>query len=89
MRHRGIPTSTARRPDPFRQMGSAAAATARRGPYPLRIRYRRVNANVHSVLEQLRMAGGGAFYSLGIFGALFYYWQQANAFCEYVWAVFP
>lgn len=26
---------------------------------------------------------------LGIFGALFYYWQQADAFWEYVWAIFP
>jgi len=34
-------------------------------------------------------AGGGALYSLGIFGALFYYWQQADRFWEYVWAVFP
>jgi hypothetical protein len=34
-------------------------------------------------------AGGGALYGLGVFGALFYYWQQANAFWEYVWAIFP
>ncbi len=34
-------------------------------------------------------AGGGALYSLGIFGALFYYWQQADSFWEYVWAIFP
>jgi len=34
-------------------------------------------------------AGGGALYGLGIFGALFYYWQQANSFWEYVWAIFP
>src|SRR4029453_11427286 len=34
-------------------------------------------------------AGGGALYGLGIFGALFYYWQQADSFWEYVWAVFP
>jgi hypothetical protein len=34
-------------------------------------------------------AGGGAIYGLGIFGALFYYWQQADAFWEYVWAIFP
>src|SRR6185503_12055205 len=34
-------------------------------------------------------AGGGAIYGLGIFGALFYYWQQANSFWEYVWAIFP
>ena len=34
-------------------------------------------------------ASGGALYSLGIFGALFYYWQQADRFWEYVWAVFP
>jgi len=26
---------------------------------------------------------------LGILGALFYYWQQANSFWEYVWAIFP
>lgn len=34
-------------------------------------------------------AGGGALYGLGILGALFYYWQQANSFWEYVWAIFP
>jgi len=34
-------------------------------------------------------AGGGAIYGLGIFDALFYYWQQADAFWEYIWAVFP
>jgi hypothetical protein len=34
-------------------------------------------------------AGGGALYGLGIFGALFYFWQQANSFWEYVWAIFP
>jgi hypothetical protein len=34
-------------------------------------------------------AGGGAIYGLGIFGALFYFRQQADAFWEYIWAVFP
>lgn len=34
-------------------------------------------------------AGGGALYGLGILGALFYYWQQADVFWEYVWAIFP
>lgn len=33
-------------------------------------------------------AGGGAIYGLGIFGALVYFWQQADAFWEYVLAVF-
>jgi len=33
-------------------------------------------------------AGGGAIYGLGIFGALVYYWQQADSFWEYVLAVF-
>jgi len=32
-------------------------------------------------------AGGGAIYGLGIFGALVYFWQQADAFWEYVLAV--
>jgi hypothetical protein len=32
-------------------------------------------------------AGGGAIYGLGIFGALVYYWQQADTFWEYVLAV--
>jgi hypothetical protein len=31
-------------------------------------------------------AGGGAFYGLGIIGALAYYWQQAEGFWEYVLA---
>ena len=34
-------------------------------------------------------AGGGAIYGLGILGALFYYWQQADAFWGYIWAIFP
>jgi hypothetical protein len=33
-------------------------------------------------------AGGGAIYGLGIFGALVYFWQQADAFWEYPLAVF-
>ena len=33
-------------------------------------------------------AGGGAIYGLGIFGGLVFYWQQADAFWEYVLAVF-
>lgn len=33
-------------------------------------------------------AGGGAIYGLGIFGALVYFWQQADGFWEYVLAVF-
>ena len=32
-------------------------------------------------------AGGGAIYGLGIFGALVFFWQQADAFWEYVLAV--
>jgi hypothetical protein len=32
-------------------------------------------------------AGGGALYGLGIFGALVWYWQQADAFWEYVFAI--
>ena len=33
-------------------------------------------------------AGGGAIYGLGIFGALVYFWQQADGFWEYVGAIF-
>jgi hypothetical protein len=33
-------------------------------------------------------AGGGAFYGLGIFGAWVWFFQQADAFWEYVVAVF-
>jgi hypothetical protein len=33
-------------------------------------------------------AGGGAVYGLGIFGALVWFWQQADRFWEYVLAVF-
>jgi hypothetical protein len=32
-------------------------------------------------------AGGGALYGLGIFGAWVYFWQQADAFWEYLLAV--
>lgn len=31
--------------------------------------------------------GGGAIYGLGIFGALVYYWQQADVFWEYLLAI--
>ena len=33
-------------------------------------------------------AGGGAIYGLGIFGALVYFWQQADTFWEYVFSIF-
>jgi hypothetical protein len=33
-------------------------------------------------------AGGGAIYSLGIFGAWVWFWQQADGFWEYVLAIF-
>jgi len=33
-------------------------------------------------------AGAGAIYGLGIFGALVWFWQQADAFWGYVFAVF-
>ncbi|MBP1161026.1 hypothetical protein [Rhodococcus sp. PvR099] len=32
-------------------------------------------------------AGGGAIYALGIFGALVWFWQQADTFGEYVLAI--
>ena len=32
-------------------------------------------------------ASGGAIYGLGIFGALVYYWQQADTFWEYLFSV--
>ncbi|RPF22293.1 hypothetical protein [Myceligenerans xiligouense] len=32
-------------------------------------------------------AAGGAIYGIGIFGALVYFWQQADGFWEYVWAI--
>jgi hypothetical protein len=32
-------------------------------------------------------AGGGAIYGLGIFGALVYFWQEADAFWEHLLAV--
>jgi hypothetical protein len=33
-------------------------------------------------------AGSGAIYGLGIFGAVVYFWQQADSFWEYVGAIF-
>jgi hypothetical protein len=33
-------------------------------------------------------AGGGAIYGLGIFGAIVFYWQQADSFWEYVGSIF-
>ena len=34
------------------------------------------------------VAGGGALYGLGIFGALVYFWQQAEGFWEHAYAIF-
>jgi hypothetical protein len=34
-----------------------------------------------------RGASGGAIYGLGIFGALMYFWQQADGFWEHLLAV--
>jgi predicted outer membrane repeat protein len=34
------------------------------------------------------VAGGGAIYGLGIFGAWVFFWQQADTFWEYVLALF-
>jgi hypothetical protein len=34
------------------------------------------------------VAGGQAIYGLGIFGGLFYYWQQADGFWEHLYAIF-
>jgi hypothetical protein len=33
-------------------------------------------------------AGGGAFYGLGIIGALVYFWQQADSFWDHLGAIF-
>ena len=33
-------------------------------------------------------AGGGAFYGLGVFGAWFWFFGQADGFLEVVWAFF-
>lgn len=32
-------------------------------------------------------AGGGALYGLGIFGAWVWFWQQADVWWEYLWAI--
>lgn len=32
-------------------------------------------------------AGGGAIYGLGMFGAWFYFWQQASGFWEHAYAL--
>lgn len=33
-------------------------------------------------------ASSGAIYGLGIFGALFYFWQQADGFWEHAYSIF-
>lgn len=33
-------------------------------------------------------AGGGAIYGLGIFGALVFFWQEADGFWEHVLSIF-
>jgi hypothetical protein len=40
------------------------------------------NANVGSV------AGGGVIYGLGVIGAWVFFFQQADAFWEFIWAFF-
>lgn len=32
-------------------------------------------------------AGGGAIYGLGVIGAWVYFWQQADGFWEFIWAI--
>jgi len=32
-------------------------------------------------------ASGGAIYGMGIIGALVYFWQQADSFWDYIWAI--
>jgi hypothetical protein len=34
------------------------------------------------------VAGSGAIYGLGILGALFWFWQQADGLWEHVYAIF-
>jgi hypothetical protein len=48
-----------------------------------------VDAGVGSSLSRNNAgaASGGAIYGLGIFGALVFFWQQADAFWEYVLAI--
>ena len=38
--------------------------------------------------QQRANASGGAIYGLGIFGAWVWFWQQADGFWEYAYAVF-
>jgi len=48
---------------------------------------RRITRRLRSVTPMSNSAGavgGGAIYGLGIFGALVYYWQQADVFWEYL-----
>ena len=33
------------------------------------------------------VAGSGAIYGLGILGAWVFFWQQADQFWEYLWAI--
>jgi hypothetical protein len=33
-------------------------------------------------------AGGGAIYGLGVLGAWFWFWQQADGFWEHAYAIF-
>ncbi|WP_110240405.1 hypothetical protein [Nocardioides gilvus] len=38
--------------------------------------------------DRASAAGGGAIYGLGVFGAWFYFGQQADRFPEYAYAAF-
>ena len=43
--------------------------------------------NIGPMSNNAGAVGGGAIYGLGIFGALVYFWQQADAFWEYLLAI--
>ena len=45
-------------------------------------------ADMGSNTSSTTAAGGGAVYGLGLFGAWFWFFGQADQFWEYVWAFF-
>ena len=53
-----------------------------------RITVRRSGKEGISVSNNSSAAGGSAIYGIGIFGAWVFFWQQADRFWEYVFAIF-
>lgn len=62
-------------------------ATEAAGLLAYRVALSRAHAGSMADSSAGAAAGGGAIYGLGIFGAVVFFWQQADAWWEYLFAI--